>query len=240
MYSKGLTTDENLCTLVCRTLVCKTRVLKIGVRMRKPGISETRQRIFKFIRDFIEERGYAPTVRDILKGCNISSTAVVQHHLNILEREGHIHRDPEVFRSIQLLDKQSTVRIPLLGYIAAGEPIPVPESDTWQKEAADALELTEELIPEKEVYALKVKGLSMVDALIDDGDIVLMKAAETADDGDMVAVWLKDKQEVTLKRLFREKESIRLQPSNASMKPLYVNPKDVEVQGKVVGVIRKL
>jgi repressor LexA len=208
--------------------------------MRKPGISETRQRIFKFIRDFIEERGYAPTVRDILKGCNISSTAVVQHHLNILEREGHIHRDPEVFRSIQLIDKQSTVRIPLLGYIAAGEPIPVPESDTWQKEAADALELTEELIPEKEVYALKVKGLSMVDALIDDGDIVLMKAAETADDGDMVAVWLKDKQEVTLKRLFREKENIRLQPSNASMKPLYVNPKDVEVQGKVVGVIRKL
>jgi repressor LexA len=208
--------------------------------MRKPGISETRQRIFKFIRDFIEERGYAPTVRDILKGCNISSTAVVQHHLNILEREGHIHRDPEVFRSIQLIDKQSTVRIPLLGYIAAGEPIPVPESDTWQKEAADALELTEELIPEKEVYALKVNGLSMVDALIDDGDIVLMKAAETADDGDMVAVWLKDKQEVTLKRLFREKENIRLQPSNASMKPLYVNPKDVEVQGKVVGVIRKL
>jgi repressor LexA len=208
--------------------------------MRKPGISETRQRIFKFIRDFIEERGYAPTVRDILKGCDISSTAVVQHHLNILEREGHIHRDPEVFRSIQLLDKKNTVRVPLLGYIAAGEPIPVPESDTWQKEAADALDLTEELIPGKEVYALKVKGLSMVDALIDDGDIVLMKAAETADDGDMVAVWLKDKQEVTLKKLFREKDSIRLQPSNTSMKPLYVNPKDVEVQGKVVGVIRKL
>jgi repressor LexA len=208
--------------------------------MRKPGKSETRQRIFKFIRDFIEDRGYAPTVRDILKGCDISSTAVVQHHLNILEREGHIHRDPEVFRSIQLLDKKTTVRVPLLGYIAAGEPIPVPESDTWQKEAADALELTEELIPGKEVYALKVKGFSMVDALIDDGDIVLMKAAETADDGDMVAVWLKDKQEVTLKRLFREKESIRLQPSNASMKPLYVNPENVEVQGKVVGVIRKL
>jgi repressor LexA len=208
--------------------------------MRKPGKSETRQRIFKFIRDFIEDRGYAPTVRDILKGCDISSTAVVQHHLNILEREGHIHRDPEVFRSIQLIDKKSTVRVPLLGYIAAGEPIPVPESDTWQKEAADALELTEELIPGKDVYALKVKGFSMVDALIDDGDIVLMKAAETADDGDMVAVWLKDKQEVTLKRLFREKESIRLQPSNASMKPLHVNPEDVEVQGKVVGVIRKL
>jgi len=208
--------------------------------MRKPGVSETRQRIFKFIRDFIDDIGYAPTVRDILKGCKISSTAVVQHHLNILEREGHIHRDPEIFRSIQLLDRKHIVRVPLLGYIAAGEPIPVPDSDTWQKEAAEALELTEELITGKEVYALKVKGLSMVDALIDDGDIVLMEAAETADDGDMVAVWLKDKQEVTLKRLFREKETIRLQPSNASMKPLYVNPQNVEVQGKVVGVIRKL
>jgi len=208
--------------------------------VRKPGISETRQRIFKFIGNFIDDRGYAPTVRDILKGCNISSTAVVQHHLNILEREGHIHRDPEIFRSIQLLGKKATVIVPVLGYIAAGEPIPVPDSDTWQKEAAEALELTEELIPSKEVYALKVKGLSMVDALIDDGDIVLMEAAETADDGDMVAVWLKDKQEVTLKRLFREKDIIRLQPSNASMKPLYVSPQNVEVQGKVIGVIRKL
>ncbi len=208
--------------------------------MRKPGLSETRQRIFKFIRNFIEDRGYAPTVRDILKGCDISSTAVVQHHLNILEREGHIHRDPEVFRSIQLIGRKTTVRVPVLGYIAAGEPIPVPGSDTWQKEAAEALELTEELTPGKQVYALRVKGLSMVDALIDDGDIVLMKAAETADNGDMVAVWLKDKQEVTLKRLFREKDSIRLQPSNASMKPLYVDPQNVEVQGKVVGVIRKL
>ena len=208
--------------------------------MRKPGISETRQRIFKFIRAFIDDRGYAPTVRDILKGCNISSTAVVQHHLNILEREGHIHRDPEIFRSIQLPDRKHIVRVPLLGYIAAGEPIPVPGSDTWQKEATEALDLTDELITGKEVYALKVKGLSMVDALIDDGDIVLMEAAQTADDGDMVAVWLKDKQEVTLKRFFREKEMIRLQPSNASMKPLYVNPQNVEVQGKVVGVIRKL
>jgi repressor LexA len=207
--------------------------------VRKPGLSETRQRIFKYIHDFIDDRGYSPTVRDILKGCNISSTAVVQHHLNILEREGHIHRDPEVFRSIQLLDRKSTVRVPILGYIAAGEPIPVPGSDTWLKEAAEALELTEELIPRKEVYALKVKGLSMVDALIDDGDIVLMESAETADDGDMVAVWLKDKQEVTLKRLFREKEAIRLQPSNATMKPLFFSPQDVEVQGKVIGVIRK-
>lgn len=208
--------------------------------MRKPGVSETRQRIWKFIRSFFEDRGYAPTVRDILKGCNISSTAVVQHHLNILEREGHIHRDPEVFRSIQLLDRKNTVRVPLLGSIAAGEPIPVPDSETWKNEAVETLELTEELTQGKEVYALKVKGLSMVDALIDDGDIVLMQPANTADDGDMVAVWMKDKHEVTLKRLFREKQMIRLQPSNSQMEPLYVNSQNIEVQGKVIGVIRKL
>jgi repressor LexA len=208
--------------------------------MRKPGVSETRQRIWKFIRDFFEDRGYAPTVRDILKGCSISSTAVVQHHLNILEREGYIHRDPEVFRSIQLLDRKNTVRVPLLGHIAAGEPIPVPDSETWKSEALETLELTEDLIQGKEVYALRVKGLSMIDALIDDGDVVLMEPANIADDGDMVAVWIKDKQEVTLKRLFREQQMIRLQPSNSQMEPLYVNPKNVEVQGKVVGVIRKL
>jgi repressor LexA len=208
--------------------------------MRKPGVSETRQRILKFIRGFFEDRGYAPTVRDILKGCNISSTAVVQHHLNILEREGHIHRDPEVFRSIQLADRKNIVRVPLLGQIAAGEPIPVPDSDTWKNEALESLELTEELIQGKEVYALRVKGLSMIDALIDDGDVVLMERANTADDGDMVAVWLKDKHEVTLKKLFREQQTIRLQPSNSQMQPLYVSPDDMEVQGKVVGVIRKL
>ena len=208
--------------------------------MRKPGVSETRQRILKFIRDFVDNRGYAPTVRDILKGCEISSTAVVQHHLNILEREGYIHRDPEVFRSIQLLDRKNVVRVPLLGNIAAGEPIPVPGTETWKSEAAGTLELTEELTHGKEVYALTVKGFSMTDALIDDGDIVLMEPANTADDGDMVAAWLKDKQEVTLKRLFREPQRIRLQPANTQMRPLYANPENIEVQGRVVGVIRKL
>ena len=172
--------------------------------MRKPGKSQTRQRILKFLHDFVDDRGYAPTVRDILRGCSLSSTAVVQHHLNVLEREGYIHRDPEVFRSIQLLDRKNTIRVPLLGSIAAGEPIPVPSSETWTSEAVEVLQLTEELTQGKEVYALKVNGLSMMDALIDDGDIVLMEPANTAEDGDVVAAWLKDKQEVTLKRFFQD------------------------------------
>jgi len=208
--------------------------------MRKPGINQTRQRVLKFIHDFIEDRGYAPTVRDIMRGCSLSSTAVVQHHLNVLEREGHIHRDPEVFRSIRLPDRKNTVRVPLLGTIAAGEPIPVPSSETWRSEVIETLELTEELTQEKEVYALKVKGLSMIDALIDDGDIVLIQPASTADNGDMVAAWIKDKQEVTLKRLFREHPKIRLQPANSQMMPLYVDPENIEIQGRVIGIIRKL
>lgn len=208
--------------------------------MRKPGTSQTRQRILKFLHDFVDDRGYAPTVRDILRGCSLSSTAVVQHHLNVLEREGYIHRDPEVFRSIQLLDRKSTIRVPLLGSIAAGEPIPVPSSETWTSEAVEVLQLTEELTQGKEVYALKVNGLSMMDALIDDGDIVLMEPANTAEDGDVVAAWLKDKQEVTLKRFFQETGRICLQPANSQMKPLYVNPEDIEIQGRVIGVIRKL
>ena len=95
--------------------------------MRKPQI---RERIHEFIRHSFDEKGYAPTVRDIMRGCNISSTSLVQYHLNILEKEGHIHRDPEVFRSIQLAEKD-IIEVPLLGTIAAGEPIPVVDSGTW-------------------------------------------------------------------------------------------------------------
>lgn len=209
--------------------------------MRKPSVSNrTRQRILQFIHDFIADKGYAPTVRDILRGCQLSSTAVVQHHLNVLEREGHIHRDPEVFRSIQLAGRKRTITVPLLGTIAAGEPIPVPNSETWQSDALETLALPEELTQGKDIYALRVKGLSMMDALIDDGDIVLLEPTNTADDGDMVAAWLKDKQEVTLKRVFREKGLIRLQPANSQMQPLYTEPQNLEIQGRVVGVIRKL
>jgi repressor LexA len=207
--------------------------------LRKPGISQTRQRIFSFIREFIGDRGYAPTVRDILKGCSLSSTAVVQHHLNVLEREGHIRRDPEVFRSIQLASRKNMVSVPLLGTIAAGEPIPVPATETWANQAIETLELTDELASHREVYALKVKGTSMIDALVDDGDIVLMEPVGSAEDGDMVAVWLKKEQEVTLKKIYLEKERVCLQPANKTMEPIYQPPENIEVQGRVVGVIRK-
>ena len=208
--------------------------------MRQPGYSKTRENIFTYIKKFFRERGYAPTVRDILKGCGISSTAVVQHHLNVLEREGRIHRDAQVFRSIQLTDRLNTTGVPLLGTIAAGEPIPVPASDSWQNQALDILDIPEEFTQGKQLYALRVKGLSMIDALIDDGDIVLMEPVNSAENGDMVAVWLKNEQEVTLKKFYLEGGRVCLRPANQLMQPIYHDAENVEIQGKVAAVIRKL
>lgn len=208
--------------------------------MRQPGLSKTRERIYTFIRKFYREHDYAPTVRDILKGCSLSSTAVVQHHLNVLEKEGRIHRDPEVFRSIRLTDKIGISGVPLLGTIAAGEPIPVPTAETWTSQSLETLEVPEELTQGKQLYALTVKGLSMIDALIDDGDTVLMESVNTAENGDMVAVWLKDEQEVTLKRFYREGDMVCLRPANRLMEPIYQRPENVEIQGKVAAVVRKL
>ena len=205
--------------------------------MRKP---EIRERILECIRHSFDEKGYAPTVRDIMRGCNISSTSLVQYHLNVLEKEGQIHRDPEVFRSIQLVEKD-IVQVPLLGTIAAGEPIPVANPGNWVNPAEEMLRLTTDVVGNKgDIYALKVKGTSMLDALINDGDIVIMEVAQTVEDGEMVAVWLKDEQEVTLKKLYRESGRIRLQPANSEMGPIYTRPENVEVQGKVVAVLRRL
>ena len=204
-------------------------------------LSAKQSRILSFLHQFVDDRGYPPTIRDIVKGCKISSTSVVEYNLRALEREGHIRRDREVSRGIELSGGRRIVRVPVIGSIAAGEPIPVPTSDTWGLEAMESLELTEELTRgKKEVYALKVKGTSMVDALINDGDLVLMQQAATAENGEMVAVWLKREKEATLKRFYLEPGRIRLQPANEEMEPLYVDPKNVEIQGKVIGVIRKL
>ncbi len=206
-------------------------------------LSIKQKQILAFLRRFREEKDYPPSIRDILKACGISSTSVVDYNLKILEKEGYIRRDREVSRGIELLDRslRRMMHVPILGYIAAGEPIPVPSSDTWEMEPLDTVEVSSELVKGRsDVYALRVKGNSMVDALISDGDIVLMQQAATADNGEMVAAWLKSEGEITLKKLFREPNRIRLQPANYQMKPIYASPKNVEVQGKVIGVIRQL
>ncbi len=209
-------------------------------------LSLKQQGIIDFIHRFLGDRGYPPTVRDIVSGCGISSTSVVAYNLTILEKKGYLNRHPEISRGIELLNKNigspSLVQVPIIGQIAAGEAIPVPASDTWDvTAAADTLEVTEDLTRGKKgLYAPKVKGLSMVDALINDGDIVLMQHVRVVENGEMAAVWLKSEKEATLKKVYVEPERIRLQPANSQMQPVYVDPDNVEIQGRVIAVIRQL
>jgi len=129
--------------------------------------------------------------------------------------------------------------VPILGTIAAGQPIPVPSADTWVAAPEDTLRLPQELTRGLDnIYALRVKGTSMIDALVDDGDIVLMQQASSADNGEMVAVWLKNQQEVTLKKIYFQRDRVCLKPANPLMEPIYERPDNVDVQGKVIGVIR--
>ena len=209
-------------------------------------LSAKQNRIIDFIRGFLPGRGYPPTVRDIQSGCDISSTSVVDYNLNIIKMEGYIRRHPDVSRGIELLDRPyaspSLVQVPILGQIAAGEPIPVPSSDTWDVTAAsETLAVTRDLTKDREgVYALKVRGMSMVDALINDGDIILMQQTNVLENGEMAAVWLRAEKEATLKRVYVEPGHVRLQPANRQMRPMYVAPDNVEIQGRVIGVIRQL
>jgi repressor LexA len=207
------------------------------------GLSTKQQKILDFLRKFIREKDYPPSIRDIQLGCDISSTSVVDYNLKALERLGHIRRDREVSRAIELLDgsgrRPYTVPVPIIGTIAAGDPIPVPGEDTWSNIDYDNIvEVTEDMTRGRDhVYALKVKGTSMIDALVNDGDIVIMEATSAADNGDMVAAWLKREGEATLKKIYVEGEKVRLQPANVTMQPIYTDRDNVEVQGRVLARI---
>ena len=207
------------------------------------SLSPKQERIINFVTEFLHDKGYPPTIRDIAAGCGISSTSVVAYNLNKLEQAGYIRRHSDISRGIKFLTPQQKggklVYIPIVGVIAAGEPIPVP--DTGNIIPNEGLEVSEELVRGKQdIYALRVRGDSMLDALIGDGDIVLMDYVGSAENGDMVAVWLKEEQEVTLKRFFAEPNRIRLEPANSQMKPIYTTPDNVEIQGRVVAVIRRI
>jgi len=211
--------------------------------MAVKSLSPKQERIINFVTEFLSDKGYPPTIRDIAAGCGISSTSVVAYNLNKLEQAGYIRRHSDISRGIKFLTPQKKggklVYIPIVGVIAAGEPIPVP--DTGNIAPNEGLEVSKELVRGKQdIYALRVKGDSMMDALIGDGDIVLMDYVGSAENGDMVAVWLKEEQEVTLKRFFAEPNRIRLEPANRHMKPIYTTPDNVEIQGKVVAVIRRI
>ena len=209
-------------------------------------LSSRQQQIVDFIRRFWEDEGYPPTVRDIVNGCGISSTSVVDYNLKILEREGYIRRRREVSRGIELAGRSlgpgGRVQVPIIGQVAAGEPIPVPAPDTWDITASsETLEVTKDLTRGREgVYALRVKGTSMVDALVNDGDFVLMEYVNWVENGEMAAIWLKAEREATLKKFYAEQGRVRLQPANSQMQPIYVDPDNIEIQGRVIAVIRQL
>ena len=211
------------------------------------NLSERQQAILDFIRDFSARSKYPPTIREIGRSVGITSTSVVNYNLNILEQKGYIERDREKSRGLKLVGEAATemfdsptFNVPLLGRIAAGEPIPVPDTN-FKILDEETVEITRGLLPVDltSIYALQVRGNSMVDAMVGDGDIVVMQHRQEAANGEMVAVWLNDREETTLKYFFKEKGKVRLQPANPTMDPIFVDPGTVEVQGKVVLVIRR-
>ena len=207
------------------------------------SVSRRQQAILQFIEHFLDENNYPPTIRDIQSELDISSTSVVDYNLKALEARGLIRRNSKISRGIELVNRgvsrRNVVAIPVIGQIAAGLPIPVP-GDLEGSDATESVELGASLVPNsgQGLFALRVKGHSMIDALINDGDVVVLKQQETCENGETVAVWLKDERETTLKRFYLEGDRVRLQPANTSMDPIYTAADNVEVQGRLVTVLR--
>ncbi len=198
-------------------------------------LTPKQQAILNFIQDFVTTHHYPPTYEEIRAGLGLSTKSLVDYHLNALEAAGHIHRDRSTPRGLRL-QNSNAFAVSLVGTIGASLP-----ATAYTDMAAEALMLTRDIVPEQEgLYALRVRGTSMIDAMVDDGDIVVMKKQSVAKDGDMVAVRLIDRDEMTLKHFFRETNRIRLQPANPTLKPIFVHPSNVEIQGRVVAVIRQV
>ena len=233
-------------------------------RKRSKGLSERQKRILEVLESFQDQYGYPPSIREICNKADISSTSVVNYYLDQLEEMGHIERDRRVSRGMRLIKpiseatssvtdpiKQAAqsinelLQIPVVGRIAAGELMPVPQSDFSYYDPDSMVDVARSLIPKRdkseELFALEVQGDSMIDAMVNDGDIVIMKQAREARNGEMVAIWLNDRDETTLKYFYNEHNRIRLQPANPTMEPIIVDdPSVVEIKGKVVMVIRQV
>jgi repressor LexA len=220
--------------------------------------ADRKQKILDCIAHTVAERGYPPSVREIADAVGLASTSAVHHHLLALEREGLLERGSHSSRALRLTEQgeaqlerparrlpaalgrvtpfrmpleRDVLALPVLGEIAAGQPIEA------YADGAESLDVPRSLQARNDSYVLRVRGKSMIDALIDDGDYVVVQPQATAHDGDIVVALLEDNG-VTLKRFFREDDRIRLQPANAEMEPIFAS--EVQIQGKVVGVIRKL
>ena len=213
----------------------------------KKKLSTKQEAIVEFIQGFLEDRHFPPTVRDIQAGCDISSTSVVDYNLRILQREGYIRRQSEVSRGIELLKDSSgrearpdnVVPVPVFGSIAAGEPLHIPGAAS-RSDADEVVDLPTFLTHgNPDVFAVRVKGESMIDALVADGDLVVLEPAADARNGEMVAAEING-EEVTLKHFFMQNGTVTLQPANAQVEPIVVPAEKVQVRGKVVGVVRSM
>src|SRR5688500_740931 len=209
-------------------------------------LTERQRDILNFIRDFQKERGVAPTHREICDHFGFSSYGTVYKHLSLLEKKGLIRRDWNQKRGVEVVEQPedrpaappsrqresgpAARELPLFGYIAAGRPLEVDVSD-------ETIAVPEHLTTRGENYVLKVRGDSMVDDGILDGDLVIIARREKADNGEMVVANVNG--EVTLKRIYREGERVRLQPANSMMSPIFASARDVAVQGVVVGLMRR-
>lgn len=211
---------------------------------KKTKLSDRQREILNFIQAYLDENSYPPAIRDIAAGCSISSTSVAAFHLKKLEEKGYLRRRPDISRGIELVNPgdREDVSIPLIGVIAAGVPAPVPSADTWSElGSADYIKVPRTLVTGADgLYALRVKGDSMQDALISNGDIVIMESASVVENGQTAAVWLKNEKETTLKKVFQEKKHVRLQPANKQYKALVTDADNIEIQGKVIAVLRNL
>lgn len=230
--------------------------------MAKKALSERQKNILAYIQEYVAEFGRPPTIREIGGAVNISSTSVVNYNLTKLKERGLLERDSDVSRGLRLTEKvaettgkavaavgkvveevntavSNLLRVPLVGNIVAGSPIEGVNGDFSVYDDEDAIELSSSMIPGRkdDLFALRVSGDSMIDAMVNDGDIVIMRPEYNVRDGDMVAVWLRD-DTTTLKYFFQEGKKVRLQPANPTMDPIYVDRKDVQVQGKVMMVLR--
>ncbi len=202
------------------------------------GLSARQQDILSYMDHYMTEHGYPPTIREIGAATRINSTSVVNYNLNKLVKAGHLERRGRVSRGMRLLNwsGDGLLRVPLAGSIVASAPV-----EAYADGSGNTLEVAPATLgnnPPAEVFALTVQGDSMIDAMIADGDIVLLRRVETASNGDLVAVWLADEEATTLKRFFHEGDRVRLQPENPTMDPIYVDAAQCRVQGKVVAVIR--
>src|SRR5262245_26533678 len=203
--------------------------------VRMLPLTKRQREILDYLNEFIAQHGYAPSLEEIGRRFNLSSLATVHKHLTNLQEKGFIRRAWNRSRSVELLHSRSggrAIDLPMLGYVAAGLPIEAVAS-------AETISVPESLTGGKrDTYVLRVRGESMIDEQIRDGDWVVVEDRKSADNGEMV-IALVGGHDVTLKKFYRESGRIRLQPANSSMQPIYVDPDGVQIQGVVVGVMRK-